>query len=207
MQELDAFAAEAAATEATILQIEGDQWGRPGLGSWTVAELVAHLVRAADRIDAYLDLPVEGSGPVCDRVGYFEFDHLAAAPGVAQRSREDAARTGVGGLAAAFAAAWRRTVQRCEGLPPDHLLQTFRGPMGLAEYAATRVLELVVHHMDLRQALDLPPAATPEAARITVEVLEGLLDGPRPRNLGRDRFIRVATGRLPSDDPRFPVLR
>ncbi len=79
--------------------------------------------------------------------------------------------------------------------------------MRLDDYTATRVLELVVHHMDLRRALDLPPAPTPAAGLLTMRLLEGLLGSPRPHNLGRTRFILTATGRIPSDDPRFPVLQ
>jgi hypothetical protein len=79
--------------------------------------------------------------------------------------------------------------------------------MRLGDYLATRVVELVVHHLDVRAALDLPPAPTPAAGRLTMEVLEGLLGTPRPRNLGRTRFILAATGRITVDDDRFPVLR
>jgi hypothetical protein len=38
-------------------------------------------------------------------------------------------------------------------------------------------------------------------------LLEGLLGAPKPRNFGRARFIKAATGRITTDDPRFPVLR
>ena len=205
--ELDAFAREAARVEATVGGIAADAWTAPGLGEWTVAELVAHLVRAADRVAEYLDVRPSASAAACDRVSYYRFDLVAAAPAVAQRSRDDAARIGADALPSTFAAAWRRSVERAAALAPDHLLETIRGPMALDEYLATRVLELVVHHLDLRRALELPPAPDPDAARLVASVLEGLLGGPRPRNLGRDRFLLVATGRLPSDDPRFPLLR
>lgn len=204
---LAAFAAEALRVEATLGDIDHAQWPRPALGEWTVAELVAHLVRAADRVDAYLDQPLTADAPACDRISYWRVDLQSEAPAIARRAREQASSIGAGALASTFAAAWRRSHERARSLPADHLVQTIRGPMALDEYVATRVLELVVHHLDLRRALDLPPSADPRAARIVAADLEALLGGPRPRNLGRDRFLLVATGRLPSDDPRFPLLR
>ena len=206
--ELAAFVAEAARVDATLAEVPDDAWHAPALGEWSTAELAAHLVRAADRVDAYLDLSVEGGTAACDRFGYWRGgDLVAEAPSIAARAREAAAATPPEELVATFRRAWRRSAERAEALGPDHLLATIRGPMALDEYLATRVLELVVHHLDLRRALDLPPAPDPEAARLVASDLEGLLGSPRPRNLGRDRFLLVATGRLPSDDPRFPVLR
>ncbi|MGI8575941.1 MAG: hypothetical protein ACR2MA_11535 [Egibacteraceae bacterium] len=69
------------------------------------------------------------------------------------------------------------------------------------------MLEVVVHHLDIARALGRPPQAAPAAGRIAADVLEGLLDDPRPRNLGRTRFLLTATGSIASDDPRMLVLR
>jgi len=65
---------------------------------------------------------------------------------------------------------------------------------------------VAVHHLDVRIALDLPPVATPAAARMTMAGLEALLGESRPRNMGRTRFLLAATGRQETEDPRFPVL-
>ena len=207
IHELLCFAQECEAVDETLAELGDEDWGRPGLGTWTIAELSAHLVRGATRIAEYLDLPVDAAEPACDRISYWHFDFDAEAPAVAARAREDAARVEPLELPARFHHGWTVSAQRAEALPPDHLLSTIRGPMRLDEYAATRVVEIVVHHMDLRRALDLPPSPTPAAGRLVMELLEGLLGGSRPRNMGRVRFILAATGRIPSDDPRFPVLR
>lgn len=205
--ELAAFETEAPAVESTLKDVPDDAWDRRGLGEWSVKELVAHLVRAVTRVDAYLDADVDAVEPAVDRVGYWRFDLEAEAPAVAARAREDAARARPDELVDRFAEGWRTSAARAGALPADHVLATLRGPMRLDEYLATRVLELVVHHGDLRAALDLPPASTPQAEQMTMHLLESLLGSPRPRNLGRDRFIRAATGRIPLDDTRFPVLR
>jgi uncharacterized protein (TIGR03083 family) len=205
--ELDAFAQEAAAVESSLARVPAAAWPRPALGVWTLGQLTAHLVRAATRIDAYLDRPPSASVPACDRVGYFRFDAAGEADAVAERARAYAQSVEPERLVEDFAAGWRRSLERARGRRSDDLVETVRGPMTLDEYAATRVLELVVHHIDVRSALDLPAAATPVARRLTVGILEALLDGPRPRNLGAVRFIRAATGRVAADDPRLPVLR
>lgn len=202
--ELRAFDAECRLMAQTLGGVE--DWSAPGLGQWNVAQLVAHTVRATTRVPAYLEQPAEGP-PVVDRIGYWRYDAAAEAPAIAQRAIDEAAAITPSQLPQAFAAGHAQTLQAAQDAGADHVLFTIRGPMRLDEYVATRVLEVVVHHMDLRAALDLPPASDPEAARLVMQVLEGLLGGPRPRNLGRTRFIQVATGRLPSDDPRFPVLR
>lgn len=204
--ELDAFTQECATVDVTLADIAVDAWTRPGLGTWTVAELVAHLVRQVTRLAAYADAPVDAAAPAVDRVAYYRYDHAAMAPDVARRAVELAREVDAETLPALFAEGWREDAQVAAELPADRLIATIRGPMRSDEYLATRLVEVVVHHADLRQALDLAPNPTPPAGRLVADLLEGLLGAPRPRNLGRVRFLLTATGRLPSDDPRFPVL-
>jgi len=201
--EMDAFAHEAQRIDHTLRDIDPQAWDRPALGEWNVAQLVFHLVRQADRLDAYRDRPVRAGEPAVDRL---EYSRRAAelAGDVAARAITGAAGVDPATLPALFSDAWQRSQKAATD--PDALIETVMGPMRTADYAATRVVELVVHHMDLRRALDLPPDSDPAAARLVTDLLEDLLDGPRPRNLGRTRFILAATGRIPHDDPRFPVL-
>ncbi len=204
--ELDAFAAECESLEATLAGVDPQGWGRPALGSWSVAELVAHLVRQVARISAYADRPVQGTEPQVDRRTYYRYDVATVAPDVAARAVADAAGTDLTALPAAFSAAWRADAALAASLPADRLLTSIWGAIRLDEYLATRVLEAVVHHLDLRVALDLPAATSPQGGRLATALLESMLDGPRPRALGRLRFLQVATGRIASDDPRFPLL-
>lgn len=205
--ELAAFTAECRAIETTLAGIGPASWSRSALGEWNLHELVAHLVGGAARLAEYAAQPVGGEAPACDRVGYFRMDLEAAAPAVAQRARQRAAELPAGQLHESFGRAWRASAELVATQGGDALVATLRGPMRMDEYLATRVLEVCVHHLDVRRALDLPPAATPEASSLVLDILEGLLEGPRPRNLGRMRFILAATGRVDADDPRFPLLR
>lgn len=202
--EIDAFAREAERVEQTLDRIGPDDWARPGLGSWTLAELVFHLVRQADRLAVYRERPLSDDHAVSDRVAYLRGTADLAAD-VAARARDGAAQVDPATLPARFAEAWRQSVAAAPD--PDALIETIAGPMRTADYAATRVVELVVHHMDVRRALDVPPEPDVGAAMLVVNLLEDLLDGQRPRNLGRIRFILAATGRILSNDPRLPLLR
>ena len=203
--ELDAFVEECTAIDATLAAVPADAWEQPALGSWTLKELVAHLVRGVTRVTAYLPEPLPDA-PVVDRLEYCRFDADAEAPKVAQRAVEEAAVVEAASLPGSFAVGWRASAAAAADHGAAQLLPTFRGPIRLDEYLATRVMEMVVHHLDVRGALDLPEASTPAAARMTMALLEGLLGDARPRNMGRTRFILAATGRLKTDDPRFPVL-
>lgn len=204
--EADAFAEECAATDDTLARVPAEAWMRPALGSWNLAQLVTHLVRGVTRVTHYLSQPA-GDTPDVDRVTYWGFDAEAEAPGVARRAVEEAAGVEPATLPQRFARGWTASLAAARDQGPDRLLPTFRGTMRLDDYLATRVVEVVVHHLDVRSVTDLPPASTPAAARMTMATLEALLGQPRPRNMGRTRFIQAATGRLPVDDPRFPVLR
>lgn len=203
--ELEAFVEECAAVEQTLAAVDSQDWARPALGSWNLAELGAHLIRGVTRITAYLLEPVTGPAEV-DRITYFQFDTEAAAAGVAQRAVDEAAEVDPTTMPGRFAAGWVASAAAARDHGPDQLLTAFRGAMRLDEYVATRVLEVVVHHLDVRAALDLPPASTPAGSRLTMSILEALLGESRPRNMGRSRFILAATGRLAVDDPRFPLL-
>lgn len=204
--ELGAFAEECTAVDQTLGQIGDDAWSRPALGDWTLAQLVTHMVRGVTRVTAYLPLPVDDR-PHIDRVEYWRYDAEAEAPAIAHRAVDEAAGVDPAQLPGRFAVGWRASAAAADDHGPDQVIATIMGPMRLDEYVATRVLEMVVHHMDLRVALDLPPVPTPAAGRLTMAILEGLLGEPRPRAMGRTRFILAATGRTAVDDPRFPVLR
>ena len=57
------------------------------------------------------------------------------------------------------------------GLAPDHPMHLMVGEMHLDQYLATRVVELVLHGLDLAAAIDLPTSAPAPAARVALTVL------------------------------------
>jgi hypothetical protein len=84
--------------------------------------------------------------------------------------------------------------------------------MRLDEFVATRVVETVVHGMDLTDALGRPPLAMPKATPIAAEILDEVLARVavpgRPADLVDDdlAFIRAAAGRGDHADPRLPIV-
>lgn len=204
---LSALTEECEATSATLREIPAGAWSRPALGEWNLAQLVAHIVGGVERVTTYLDEPEPEARSLIDPVTYYRYDYRDVAPGVAQRARDRAAQTDPRSLPDIFAATWAEARARASAEKPKRVMKTFRGPMRLNDYLKTRVLEVVVHHADVRAALALPPVATRKSARITIELLEGLLGASRPRDMEPTWFIHAATGRIPTKDPRFPALR
>lgn len=196
--ELTAFEEEAGAVEATLRAASTADPAAPGLGVWSLGQLVAHLVGVAGRLDQLAREQALPTGPPeLDRHTYYLAEPKWRSGNPEVPPAEWASR---------FGEAWASTVRRFESIGPRGLVASPCGRITATEYLATRVLELVVHHLDLRAALDEPPVTTPAAGRLTLHLLENMLEGPRPRNFGRTRFILAATGRITVEDPRFPVL-
>jgi len=203
--ELDAFRQECRAVDQSLAAVPADAWTRIALGSWTVAELVAHLVGGVSRITEYTDREVPADAVPLDRVTYWDEGGIDAGE-IAARAVQAAREVDAETLPALFTEGWSADAELATSLPADRIIVSVRGPITLDEYLATRVLEVTIHHLDLRAALDQPASTTAAAGELTMGMLERRLGGPRPRNMGRVRFLQVATGRIPSDDPRFPLL-
>ncbi len=206
IEELELVLAECTGIAVTLHGITGEEWHRPALGEWDVHVLAAHLHGTLARAIAYADEPPPAGPATTDRTRYYRYDVAEVAPGVAQRASERAAVLPPEQIPAAFEVVTDELRQRLEGEDPDRLIATPFGTLRLADYLATRCVEAVVHHMDLRRALDLPLAADPAAAELVAGLLDAMLDGPRPAGLDRDGFILAATGRVPIDDARLPLL-
>jgi uncharacterized protein (TIGR03083 family) len=170
---------------------------------WNLKELFAHMVRDVDRINAGLDNPAP-ERVTHDAVSYFgSYDGTpggAAAAGVAERSKELAARFPDGAaLRDVWNDLWPRTLERAAGSARSRLVVTFGPVLTLDEYLKTRVLEVTVHRMDLQDALGERGWGTDSAVSIVDDILVGLLGTEPPRTLDWDvvDFIEAATGRRP----------
>ena len=79
----------------------------------------------------------------------------------------------------------------------------------LDEFVTSRVVEAVIHGLDLTDALGIDPLASEEAVTTAAQVLDDLLArrtvAGRPANLSDNReWVRVASGRAEHDDPSSP---
>jgi hypothetical protein len=200
------------------------QWGTatrlapasPESPPWTVFELAGHLdISIGITCMLIADAVPDGAEPERDDADFFVFP----GPDVASEfydyaytmveDRSPAAMAGV--LRATFA----QTVAESRGTPPG-TIGPFPGfepyPLiRLDDLVSTRIVEAVVHGLDLTEALGLPPTALPAGVAHTARILDDLLgvgspDG-RPDGLADDlAWVRAASGRRPHPDPRLPLL-
>jgi hypothetical protein len=84
------------------------------------------------------------------------------------------------------------TIAESRATPPDTVGPGYYALMRLDEFVPSRVLEAVVHGLDLTDALGREPMATPEGVAITAGILDELL------------ARRTVAGR--PADPRLPLI-
>lgn len=187
-----AFRAAAAWFAETVGAANG-RWEDPGLGVWTVRDLIGHTSRALVTVDAYLDTS-QGSIDVDSAADYFAAasSSLARAADVAQRGRDAGAALGVD-IVESVSELVRLVVARIDAAAADTRVGTPVGGMYLAAYLPTRTFELAVHTCDLAAAvdrpLDVPPDAALEALALAGELA---VRGGQAGNL-----LLAATGRRP----------
>jgi uncharacterized protein (TIGR03083 family) len=162
VDERAAFRAASAWFLSTVDEV-GDRWTEPGLGEWTVRDLVGHTSRSLVTVETYL-AAAPGEVTVASALDYYLAIRAASAgPGVAERGRQAGAAMGedpVGFLAALAA----RVHTLVEETADDAFVATIAGGMRLIDYLPTRTFELVVHTGDLASALDVATDPPVEAA-------------------------------------------
>ncbi|MBA2337644.1 MAG: maleylpyruvate isomerase N-terminal domain-containing protein, partial [Acidimicrobiia bacterium] len=120
---------------------------------------------------------------------------------VAARGREESAALGED-PAALFAATFARVVARLYTVDPDTVIPTAWASIRIDDYLRTRVMELVLHGLDLAAALDVdwdPPAAA------LADTLLLLTEVAMRRGHGAD-LARLLAGR-PATAAVLPVIR
>lgn len=177
------FSAAAGAFVAAVGAIENDQWTRPGLGVWSVRDLVGHTSRSFVTLREYArpgdtSSPIDVDGPVAY---YQRVVAMAGAPeAVADRGRRAGAALG-GDPAGAIRALSTEAGDLVGAWPDDARLGTLAGVMSLAGYLPTRTIELTVHTLDL--------------CRATGQSVPDGLDGPRAACLRLVTELAIAGGR------------
>lgn len=156
-------------------QLEG-----PGLGEWTLRQLVAHSVRALLTVEEYLRATPPGAAPQDDdpiraAATYFlsTRDNPEVHRAVAERGRQEAERLGPD-LAAAVTEASARTTDVVRRAPGDAVFETRFGTVGFATYLCTRTLELVVHGIDVCAAAGQEASVPDLPASVTLAVMAEL---------------------------------
>jgi hypothetical protein len=149
--------------------------------------------------------------PGRDHVSFFIFPRSEVAPTV-----YDYAYTMVEGKTPAdmpgvLSETFSKTIEESRALPPETVGSGYYALMRLDEFAASRIVEAVVHGIDLTDATGRESIATPEGLAYTAALLDDLLArrtvAGRPADLADDMaWVRAASGRASHPDPRLPLL-
>lgn len=191
-----AYDQAATAFQAVVESVADDEWERPALEGWTVRQLVAHTMRALLTVEAYATVQVDDV-TLHNPGDYFRvaLDMPGIHDDIAERARVQAADLG-DDPAATVADTVSRVLALVDELPDDHLFGTFAGGITLADYLPTRVVELVVHTIDLCDALGREPLLGSLPAAVTLSAL-GETAAARPATVDVAGLVRALTGRAP----------
>jgi hypothetical protein len=201
-------------------ELSDEQWALPTLLSpldenlphWTLFELAGHFDISIGLTRMLIEDQENTTGQVGrDRTSFFIFPRSEVAPVV-----YDYAYTMVEGRTPAqmpgvLRETFTRTVEESRATSPDKIGSGYYALMRLGEFVPSRVVEAVVHGMDLTDTLGRPTMATPEGVALTASILDELLArrtvGGRPADLSDDvAWIRAASGRSEHPDPRLPLI-
>ncbi|MGB7447819.1 MAG: maleylpyruvate isomerase N-terminal domain-containing protein [Ornithinimicrobium sp.] len=196
----EAFDAAARWFAATVPS-DSAAWVLPGLGVWSVRDLVGHTSRALLTVESYLQQPA----PPVQVTSPAEYVALAMASvgdpqAVAQRGRDAGAALG-DDLVSSVRVVVERVTTLVAGTEPTAVAATPVGAMHLQDYLPTRTFELTVHTCDLAVALGEPVQPPDPAAAESV----GLVADLALRSGQAPALLLASTGRraLPSG---FSVL-
>ncbi|MFI9783326.1 sterol carrier family protein [Kitasatospora sp. NPDC051984] len=148
------------AIAAVVRALDDEQLALPTrLDGWRVRELVAHLGMVASWVPLHLHDPLPPQSPITPLYWASKTRTAAAAINstavelVAEQFAGDAAQVS-GELDRQFGELWK-TLDSDEGRDPGRVILMRFGPMLLADFLVTRLVETVVHADDLADALGI----------------------------------------------------
>jgi uncharacterized protein (TIGR03083 family) len=158
----------------TVEQVGPTQWEQPGLGVWTVRDLVGHASRALLTVELYLAKPA-AQREVMQPVDYYLRAQAGLAdPGsVAARGRAAGMALGSDPIAAVQDIA-ARVLAQVKTVSDEVLVSTPVGGMRLLDYLPTRIFELAVHTLDIAAALPVTVTLPESVATVVLHLLADL---------------------------------
>ncbi len=176
---------------STVRLVSPDQWGAPALGVWSVRDLVGHASRALLIVEqfSYVAPP---SIDIADSTEYYRRAFVGEGTNerIAERGRQTGEELGAD-PAQAVAALRDRVLARVDSLPDEHPLGTLIGGIRLIDYLPGRTTELVVHTLDLAEAI----GAAVEPPRTALSDTLRLLADLAVESGNGAAFALAATGR------------
>ena len=204
--------------EEVFRGLSDEEWRTPTLlqppdatrPHWTLFELAGHFDISIGLTRMLISSKDPGQVGR-DRVSFFIFPRSEVAPVV-----YDYAYTMVEGKTPAqmpdvLRETFSKTIDESSTTAPDTVGSGYYALMRLDEFVPSRVVEAVVHGLDLTDALGRPSIASSEAVALTAGILDELLArrtvSGRPSDLVDDfAWVRAASGRTEHPDPRLPLI-
>ena len=201
-------------------RVGDDQWSTStrlepvdaSLPHWTVFELAGHFDISIGLTRMLIADPSPDGQPGRDRVSFFIFPRSEVAPVVYDYAYTMVEGKGPLDMVGVLEETFGKTVEESRATPPDTIGSGYYALMRLDEFVPTRVVEAVVHGLDLSDAMGWEPFASEAATKATADLLDELLArrtvAGRPADLDDDlRWVRAASGRgLDHPDPRLPLI-
>ena len=204
--------------ERTFRRLSPEQWRAPtllrpldeSLPHWTVFELAGHFDISIGLTRMLMAEPQRGQVGR-DRVSFFIFPRAEVAPVVYDYAYTMVKDRTPQEMPDVLHETFSKTISGARSMPADTVGPGYYALMRLDEFVQSRVVEAVVHGLDLTDALGSPGIATRDGIALTAAILDELLArrtvAGRPPDLADDvSWIRVASGRAEHPDPRLPVI-
>jgi hypothetical protein len=217
-QTISVLEAELAAVEQVFGGLSEDEWRLPtklvpvdeDLPHWTIFELAGHFDISIGLTRMLID-GRDASQPARDRTSFFINPRSETAPvvyGYAYTMVEGKTPADMPGV---LRETFSKTLAEARAVPAGTVGPGYFAPMRVDEFVASRIVEAVVHGIDLTQALGRETIATPEGIAVTAAILDDLLARRtipgRPAELIDDLdWILAASGRAEPGDNRLPLI-
>jgi len=216
--EISTLEAELTAVTDVFRGLAPEQWQRPTLlvpvdpelPRWTVFELAGHFDIAIG-LTRMLIAGREDAQPARDRTSFFINPRSETGPVVYSYAYTMVEGKTPADMPGVLAETFTKTIAEARAVPAGLVGPGYFAPMRAGEFVASRIVEAVVHGIDLAQALGVPYFATAEGVAATAAILDDLLarrtTGARPAELADDLdWILAASGRAESGDNRLPLI-
>ncbi len=214
---VSALAEELDSVAQVLKSLGADEWSKPTLlvpigpaPHWTVLELAGHLGYAMNMIDTLLSKE-SAPPPALDRVSFYDQPKGLLAP-LAYRTATDVAADMTSAEMLDYCVSnFSDALAKARLAEPTFVGSTVIGTIRIDEFIATRVVEAVVHGLDLAQALSRPVTPSTAAVDCAAHVLDSLnrrqQTRSRPESLAENwLWVQVASGRRCHDDFQAPLL-
>ncbi len=212
------LADELGRVERVFRELTPQEWAMPtrlvpvdtALPHWTVFELAGHF----DIAIGLTRMLIEGRGdsqPGRDRTSFFINPRSETGPVVYEYAYTMVAGKTPDQMPDVLAETFGKTIEECRSVAAGTVGPGYFAPMRVDEFAASRIVEAVVHGLDLTQALGREPIASPAGIAATAAILDDLLSrrtvGQRPADLADDlAWVLAASGRAGHPDNRLPLI-